>query len=1100
MHKIHQYLGIMLTLFMLGSSSGIASLPVADTQDFASDGSEVSLDSGSSDTQSPDNEVGDETPALPPTSDPETDPAAEVVDVADVPEDSGSEANPSTGPPADQPVIDEPVVDEPVIDEPVVDEPVVDEPVVDEPVIDEPVVEEPIVEEPVIEESVVDEPIVEEPAAFETEPVDDVVADNSAATESASTPESEPEISIQAAAVPFTITVINSDQESINGATVVITDYDGDIEFARGTTVNGQITFQLEPGEYFASVTATGYFPQEFYGFFVVEGETNGSDRIMLGRKLDGTFTVNVVDFDTDAPVVGATVAITDDDGVSLATGKTNNAGTYTSTEILPAGQIYFTVSHPNYVSLSVGQWIEGDTTYESLALSPIVGGTITFTAYDSPSDDQTPLANVKVELESWTEPPVTYNGTTSANGKVTFENLPGGEYSVKATLSGYQVREQKLDVHGDANEDLPMFPVNEQPGKLTITTEDMDNNPLNGVLIVVTNENDEVVARGTTSGGTYTTPVLPFGYYDFVATKDGYHEFGPTGIQINGDFAYTANLQKIITGTFTLEVLNSDTDMPVSGAKVTVSHDNLSKDLVLTTNASGIVTFQATSLGAYDIDVTKDGFTTNGGLYTYMGPDKQQIHIRALQPGKAIITVRDADTNKLLPGVKVEIFGGPNDALVFSGNTDANGKIVTGVLPEDGYAAHMTKDGYFAISPTFDIAGDNEMTFHMETEKSGVLTVQALDMVDVPIAGAKIFVFEAIVDGIVPGDGNIGVRYVPGELIMSGTAGANGRITTGVLGSGSYLVYIEANGFETAGRVVHMNGDQVVQITLSAGSSTPVDPTNPGEPVETPTPGTTPTPGETQTPGQTPTPGETPVPGNPGGGDDDDDQPGNSTTGVLSVGLALCTDAGCDTQYDGYSVTWTVTPLQTAATDEIDAAKMAAVGMTSAPVSLAAMQQAQSFSITAVIQDGMAVGTSGELQIGSYNVCLNPVITGPNGETATIADGAICSDVDVTSAGNILLPFTGVAGAIDAGGPTEVPSEGGSGEPTSPSVPGEEGTAQSGGDTATDTSASAGSVDKLPNTGTGSQSGQSHGFMVVTLLVLLIGTSAIGRKRFHRA
>src|SRR5690606_36949955 len=137
-------------------------------------------------------------------------------------------------------------------------------------------------------------------------------------------------------------------------------------------------------------------------------------------------------------------------------------------------------------------------------------------------------------------------------------------------------------------------------------------------------------------------------------------------------------------------------------------------------------------------------------------------------------------------------------------------------------------------------------------------------------------------------------------------------------------------------------------------------------------------------------------------------------------------------TDLDSFTVTWTVTPQDTRATREIASAELASVGPVGAPVTLATYQAAQPITITAVIQDGMATGTSEPIPVGAYSVCLNPVLTGPNSETFSIADDDLCSVVQLTVDG---VAGDGAAFGIVVGDDPVV-------TPTDPVDPDEPGTA----------------------------------------------------------
>lgn len=291
--------------------------------------------------------------------------------------------------------------------------------------------------------------------------------------------------------------------------------------------------------------------------------------------------------------------------------------------------------------------------------------------------------------------------------------------------------------------------------------------------------------------------------------------------------------------------------------------------------------------------------------------------------------------------------------------------------------------------------------------------------------------------------------------------------------------------------------------------SVTPAETTTP-EPSVTPIETVTPEPSPSVTPGATTTPVETPV---------------STTTPApaqvpMETSFTLCGNEECapphNTGADGFTASWTVTE-ETEVSSLARQTKIASVHGGSGSVPLSALQQdaPRSWTITAVIQGGVATGLSEPLPLGDYRVCLNPILTGPDGSTIRIANGALCDLVTLTQDGpvpadpgserepaafavvllgapDIIPPATEPPG--QDGDPSETPappdSDDGAGEAPDPAE-------TPGSPAAGTTGSTSGTVTSLPNTGAGNE-GSSIAVWILAAGATALMATAIGIR--HRS
>ncbi len=197
---------------------------------------------------------------------------------------------------------------------------------------------------------------------------------------------------------------------------------------------------------------------------------------------------------------------------------------------------------------------------------------------------------------------------TSDASGHYVFAELEPGTYDLEATLEGYfanTVEDLSFEANDFAVQNITLSP---SVANLSGTVTDPDDNPLEGVSLILTPETGDALNTTTDASGNFEFAMLAPSSYNLEAILDGY----VTGTVENftlaaGDVVAQeitlvpniANLRGTVTAT------NSD---PLEGVTVTLT-PNEGDALTTTTDAAGTYYFRDFLPGTYDLTATLEGY-----------------------------------------------------------------------------------------------------------------------------------------------------------------------------------------------------------------------------------------------------------------------------------------------------------------------------------------------------------------------------------------------------------------------------------------------------------------------------------------------------------
>jgi hypothetical protein len=238
-----------------------------------------------------------------------------------------------------------------------------------------------------------------------------------------------------------------------------------------------------------------------------------------------------------------------------------------------------------------------------------------------------------------------------------------------------------------------------------------------------------------------------------------------------------TSILVNLSRKTISLKVslFDSDTLVPVSGALVNISAENVT--LGKLTDISGSALFGVNAETLYSVDIDASNYQPRHATID-MASENQEVQYWLLPGNRFVIEIKDKDGKNPVSDAEVRI----DSALV--GKTDAKGRLVIPVTRGKSYSLEIRKAGY-QIYTESRVISDADALYSIEITKAPI--------------GAFIYVFDENRAAISGAD-----VYINGNL--SGTTNQYGRSTFPSLVSGTYPVEIRKTGYVTVSRPIQVS------------------------------------------------------------------------------------------------------------------------------------------------------------------------------------------------------------------------------------------------------------------------------------------------------
>lgn len=374
--------------------------------------------------------------------------------------------------------------------------------------------------------------------------------------------------------------------------------------------------------------------------------------------------------------------------GVSVSSGGngaiTGSDGAYTLQ--LPGGTATLTAALAGYqnasesVTVTAGQSTQAAT----LQIQPNNPGNVTGTVVDG---NGAALSGATVSAAG-------LSTTSAAGGSYTLSNLPAGQTSINASLTGFQPGSTSVTVVASATTAAPAITLVSSSGAVSGNVKSFT-----GAVIAGASVGFGGGSTTTDANGNYTLGGIPVGTIQLVASAQGFQSVTQS-VTVAGGKTSTANFTltaAAATGTVTGKITNASSGAILSGATVSWSGGST------TSNASGIYTLTNVTAGTQNITAVKTGYLSRTLAVGVTGGATSTLNIPIATAGKISVKVVTS-SGAVVSGATVTIKGGVISTTV-SGSSGSTGLFTTNWIPVGTYTVTVAKSGFATQTKTTTVS-----------------------------------------------------------------------------------------------------------------------------------------------------------------------------------------------------------------------------------------------------------------------------------------------------------------------------------------------------------------------------------------------------------
>jgi hypothetical protein len=418
-----------------------------------------------------------------------------------------------------------------------------------------------------------------------------------------------------------------------------------------------------------------------YYMLFILNGSgvpsVGSIIQISATAAAVGTVTGKVTN-NQGAPISGASVssggngAITGSDG-----GYTLQVpgGTSTVTAALAGYQ-----SASESVTVTAGQ----NTQAATLQIQPINPGNVTGTVADGNGQ----------ALSGATVGAAGLSTSSTADGSYALNNLPAGQTTIQASLTGFQSGSTTVTVVAATTTAAPAITLVSSSGAISGSVKSSTGAAIAGASVGFGGG-----TATTDANGNFTLGGVPVGTVQLVASAQGFQSVTQSVI-VAGGKTTTTNFTLIVvgsTGNVTGKITNASSGAIVTGATVSWSGGTT------TSNTSGIYTLTNVTAGTQNITAVKTGYLAHTLAANVVGGATSTLNIPIATAGK--ISVKGVTSSgAAVSGATVTIKGG-SIATTVSGLSSSTGLFTTNWIPVGTYTVTVAKSGFTTQSKTTTVA-----------------------------------------------------------------------------------------------------------------------------------------------------------------------------------------------------------------------------------------------------------------------------------------------------------------------------------------------------------------------------------------------------------
>jgi hypothetical protein len=390
-----------------------------------------------------------------------------------------------------------------------------------------------------------------------------------------------------------------------------------------------------------------------------------------------GTIT-GVVTNTAGAPISGASVSSGGNGAV------TGSDGAYTLQ--VPAGTSTLTAALAGYRSASESVTVTAgqSTQAATLQIQPVNPGNVTGTVVNGSGQG---LSGVTVSAAGLTT-------STAADGSYALSNLPAGQTTIKASLTGFQSGSTTVTVVAATTTAAPGITLVSGSGSISGSVKTTA-----GAAIVGASVGFGGGTATTDANGNYTLTGVPVGTVQLVASASGFQSVTQS-VTVSGGATSTANFTLAAgaaTGTVTGRITNASSGAIVTGATVSWSGGST------TSNSTGIYTLSNVTAGTQNITAVKTGYLSHTLAIGVTGGATSTLNIPIATAGKISVKVVTS-SGAAVSGATITIKGGVIATSV-SGSSSSTGLFTTNWIPIGTYTVTVAKSGFATQSKTTSVS-----------------------------------------------------------------------------------------------------------------------------------------------------------------------------------------------------------------------------------------------------------------------------------------------------------------------------------------------------------------------------------------------------------
>jgi hypothetical protein len=390
-----------------------------------------------------------------------------------------------------------------------------------------------------------------------------------------------------------------------------------------------------------------------------------------------GTVTGKVTNT-AGAPISGASVSSGGNGAI------TGSDGGYTLQ--VPGGTSTLTASLAGYQSASESVTVTAgqSTQAATLQIQPNNPGNVTGTVVDGNGQ---PLSGATVSAAG-------LSTNTAADGSYALNNLPAGQTTIQASLTGFQSGSTTVTVVAATTTAASAITLVSSSGSITGSVKNTS-----GAVIVGASVGYGGGTATTDANGNYTLTGVPVGTVQLVASASGFQSVTQS-VTVNGGATSTANFTLTAApagGTVTGKITNASSGAIVTGATVSWSGGST------TSNTSGIYTLTNVTAGTQNITATKTGYLSRTLAVGVTGGATSTLNIPIATAGKISVKVVTS-SGAAVSGATVTIKGGVI-ATTVSGSSSSTGLFTTNWIPIGTYTVTVAKSGFATQTKTTSVS-----------------------------------------------------------------------------------------------------------------------------------------------------------------------------------------------------------------------------------------------------------------------------------------------------------------------------------------------------------------------------------------------------------